>query len=115
MTDPAVIGHSNRPPNIVADVVAMHRALAVLRILIDDSVNGRTNERVISDALDTLGLGCSLTTLQASIRHLEQSGLITTSSAGDLLVLRVTREGQEVATGKQKADGVLPFSADCSY
>lgn len=106
---------SNGPPNPIAEIVSQHRALAVLRILINDTVNGRTNDRVLSDALDTWGLRCSLAALQASIRHLEHSGLITTSSAGDIRVISITREGQEVATGKQKADGVLPFSADCPY
>lgn len=106
---------SNGPPSPIAQIVSQHRALAVLRILIDDTVNGRTNDRVISDALNTWGLGCSLAALQASIRHLEQSGLITTSSAGDVQVIRVTREGQEVATGKLKMDGVLPFLVDCPY
>ncbi|WP_280952002.1 hypothetical protein [Methylobacterium sp. V23] len=40
---------------------------------------------------------------------------MTVTAAGATTVVRITREGHEVATDKAQADGVLPFGVDCSY
>lgn len=105
----------NEPQTDVAAIVARHQALAVLRVLIHEASNGSSNDRVLSDVLDDLALGCTHTVLQACLRHLEQSGLVTTTPAGDVTVVRITREGHEVAIGKAQAEGVLPFSICCPY
>jgi hypothetical protein len=40
---------------------------------------------------------------------------VTTTAVGELAVVRITREGHEVATGKAQADGVQHYGVDCSY
>lgn len=106
---------SNEQQSVTAEIVAKHRALVVLRILIDDELRGAANEAVLSDLLDVHGLGCTRAGLRSCLRFLEQSGLIATAVVDELAVARITNEGAEVAHGRATAENVLPFTASCLY
>lgn len=53
--------------------------------------------------------------IRASLQPLEQSRLLTITPNGDLFVVHLTREGQEVAEGRTRADGVEPYTVECPY
>lgn len=107
-------------PNVlqspIVEILDSHRALAILRLLLSEELNGAANEELLSDLLDAWALGCSHARLRASLRFLEQSGLVTTTTAaGELTIAHLTREGSEVAEGRVRAQGVLPFRVGCPY
>lgn len=98
----------------VQAVVARHRALLVLRLLVGP-LNGAGNEAVISELLDLWALGGTRDALRACIASLEQSDLVVTTMAGECAVVRLTPQGDEVARGKARVPGVLPFTVGCPY
>jgi predicted MarR family transcription regulator len=88
---------------------------AVLGALVHEACHGSLDDCFLSNVLDEWGLGCPYTALQACLRHLEQSGLVSATAAGATTVVRITREGHEVAIGKAQAEGVQPYGAGCPY
>lgn len=106
---------SNDPPSTISATVERHRALVVLRCLIDPALHGHASESVLSDLLDERGLGCSRDRLRACLRFLEQSALITTTAVCDLTVAHLTHDGSEVAEGRMHAQGVLALTVGCLY
>lgn len=106
---------ANEPHAVVAAIVAKHRALVVLRLLIDEELHGTVNEAVLSELLDIRGLGCTRASLRSCLRSLEQAGLIMTTAVDELTVARITNEGIEVAHGRTTVLDVQPFTASCLY
>lgn len=106
---------SNAARSTIAAIIGRHRALAVLRILLSEDCNGSSNDGVLGDALDALGLGCARSTLRACLDRLERSGLVTLTPLDGLVVARLTRDGAEVAEGRLRVEGVQPFVAGGPY
>ncbi|WP_244028436.1 hypothetical protein [Methylobacterium sp. E-016] len=106
---------SNAAPGEVSEIIAGHRALAVLRILIGEDCHGSSNDGALADVLDAFGLGCARATLRQCLSHLEHSGLLTLATVDSIVVVRLTRNGAEVAEGKATAEGVRPFVAGGPY
>jgi hypothetical protein len=98
----------------VQAVVAKHRSLLILRLLAGP-LNGAGNEAVLAELLDLWALGGTRDALRACIASLERSDLVATTMAGECTVVRLTPQGDVVATGKARVPGVLPFTVGCPY
>lgn len=103
--------------NAVADFVRLktaHRASAILRTL-DRSPGHKVNNSVLLDWLRSIALVSTRDELSAAINGLERLGLIKTETLEGLIVLELSERGQNVALGRETADGVLQPSPECSY
>jgi len=91
-----------------------HRALAVLRLMARQP-GTVSNDRVISDYLDSVGLVSTREELVGCLDRLEANELITRRDVEKLIVVELTLKGEEVAQGHGEAEGVLRPSVDCPY
>lgn len=101
-------------PDILSSIKARHRGLAILRALASSPAY-ISNERVLGDYLDRLGLGSGDTELRGCLTDLERDGAITIAYERSLMVLSLTRRGEEVARGVQKLETVASPGPDCPY
>ncbi len=95
-------------------ILREHRALAILRALLRISAY-RANERVLSDIIDLLALGCSREQLRSDLDALERLSLLGTHLAEAVLIITLTERGREVAEGRVMVDGVLRPRPDERY
>ena len=91
-----------------------HRALAILRAL-DRSPGYKVNSAVLLDWLRSIGLVSTRTELNEAISNLERLGLIKTETVEGLIVLELRERGQDVACGRELADGVSRPEPECRY
>ncbi|WP_439532052.1 hypothetical protein [Polymorphobacter sp.] len=95
-----------------SDRLSSERRRSILALLVQDS--GRGNERVLFQALRSLGLGTGLE--QAGVREqlqwLAARDCLTTRMFDDtMMVAEITDRGRLVADGSLSIDGIAPPSA----
>lgn len=91
-----------------------HRALAVLRML-GDEPSYMSNAEIVRGYFNLVGLGCSQEQVCECFEMLERSGLIVTSKAKTLTVIRLTAKGEEAGKGLVVVDGILRPGVECPY
>jgi Fe2+ or Zn2+ uptake regulation protein len=87
------------------DIVTQDLRLAVLQALEEDPDYSH-NEQVIQRVLGALGHGVSADRMRTELRWLEEQGLVHLEDAASLLVVRLSRRGEDVALGRARVDGV---------
>lgn len=76
-----------------------HRRLVVLRVTAEG--NGTANDRLLADALEHWGLTGTLDQVRTTVKWLADNGFLTLEELpGDVLKVKITRSGREVATGR---------------
>ena len=73
------------------------------------------NSVVLLDWLRSIGLVSTRTELNEAISNLERLGLIKTETVEGLIVLELRERGQDVACGRELADGVSRPEPECRY
>ena len=91
-----------------------HRALALLRFLHRETAN-TSNECIIGDLFEMIGLSCSRQEVRDGLERLERLELVQISKRDHLLVVRLLARGDEVATGRVTAEGIPRPWVDCPY
>ena len=76
-----------------------HRRLVALRVTAEG--NGTANDRLLADALEHWGLSGSLDQVRTTVKWLADNGFLSVEELpGDVLKVRITRAGREIATGR---------------
>lgn len=96
--------NTNQPDHFVK-TARKHRALAVLRAL-NQAPQYRSNELVIMEWLDNIGLGCTNAEFQQVTETLQRDEYIKINSVGDISVLNLTEIGAEIAEGLRMSESV---------
>lgn len=91
-----------------------HRSLLILRTL-HRSPAYQLNELILSNFLDRYALGGTRETLRAGFGSLERMGLIKTENVGEVVVLTLTRHGQDVGLGRVILEGIQRPEPECPY
>lgn len=104
---------SNRPDGL-DDIRRKHRALAILRMLLNSS-SYTSNDQVLGDWLQEIGLSCSNDDLRDQISALVNLGLLASRFSERIVVIELTNRGEEVAEGKTFVEEVMRPSPECPY
>lgn len=91
-----------------------HLALAILRLL-DRQPGYGANERVLTDYFRQLALTTTSAETRLCLERLERLGLLKSNTIDNIVVVELTKAGQEVANGYVRADGVLRPEPECPY
>lgn len=81
------------------DTVRKHRRLAILRFL-EELPSGTSNESVLTDVVGDIGVRSTRSQIITELIWLKQNGFVDFDEAGDFLVVTVTQQGCEIATGQ---------------
>ncbi|MCF3642994.1 hypothetical protein LXM94_23815 [Rhizobium sp. TRM95111] len=93
-------------------VLGEHRALQILRIMVNPSCNRSATDRLLHDCLEICGLYCARPALRKLLDDMEARGLLVTHKAEDCIVARLTEKGERVGLGKDRIEGVATFYPD---
>lgn len=97
-----------------AEVVLAHRRLAVLRHLMAMSEH-RSNELIVSDVLNRQGISSSWSEIRNCLRFLEERDAIGADMTDRLMVMRLTRRGEDIALGRTTIDEIAAPGPECVY
>jgi len=87
--------------------LAEHRRITILRLMADGG--GSSNESVLTDALEGIGLEAGLTreAVRVDLKFLEDCGAIRQEWFGDkMVVAHITVRGVDIAKGRIFVDGI---------
>lgn len=101
-------------PDYFVETTRKHRALAVLRVL-NRAPQHRSNELVIMDWLDEIGLVCSTAEFHLLMEVLQSGDYIEINSVDGISVLNITESGSEVAEGVILAENVARPRPNLNY
>lgn len=102
MTSPK-LANSPDPFNLT---MSRHQALAILSLLSGEA-RGVCNDRVLLDWLRDWGLGAERAKLHALLEDLERDGALILARHADVIVLRLTERGDDLAKGYAQSERVL--------
>lgn len=88
-----------------AQVVTEHERLVILRIL-DELPSYTSNSSLLASLLGQYGLQASRDKVATEIHWLAEQGLVTVDTAADILIVKLTSRGSDVAQGKTSVPGV---------
>jgi hypothetical protein len=88
-----------------AKLVAEDMRLVVLRVLAEDADYSH-NEYVLQRMLGRFGHNVSFDRLRSELAWLAEQNLVTTATAGEIWVAKLTRRGADVAAGRTIVPGV---------
>jgi hypothetical protein len=100
-------------PSDFAETVSAHRHLATLRLL--SVLSGRSNELLLDELLNKLGIGSSYKDVHECLRFLEGCGAVKVSHHDALMVVDLTRQGDAIARGHVTQEGIAPPGPECPY
>jgi len=83
-----------------------HRARLALVELLQQDADYEVNEAVLQSALQSVGHALSTDALRTQCEWLCEQELVTTRSISDLLIIKLTRRGEDVALGRAQVPGV---------
>ncbi|MDP2368146.1 hypothetical protein [Rhodoferax sp.] len=89
---------------MVAREIDRHARLAVLRFL--DQGPGRLNDQILLDLLAATGHPLTADHFDELLAGLVRDGFLTTQPFDDVTLVNLTLEGQEVATGRRRHEGI---------
>lgn len=87
------------------DAIAGDARLVILQELVRQ-VDGRLSELLLRRVLDLYGIRRDRDWVRTQLRKLEALGAIELSSAGEVLVARITREGRDHVEERAVIEGV---------
>lgn len=88
------------------DVFGPNQRIIMLQAMYNDNDYSLSNE-MLQRVLNMFGHGIGLERTNEQIHWLENRGLVTVEDIGsELLVVRLTRRGKDVAEGHERVDGV---------
>lgn len=91
-----------------------HRKLAMLRILQKcPAYSG--NAELLCDIVSEWGLSGPRIEIRNEISALSELGLVEIETTHDVMPVKLTQRGLEVAEGRTIAEGVLPPGPECPY
>lgn len=88
-----------------ADIVTEDQRLAVLEALEGDPDYSH-NEHVLGRLLQAVGHGVSSDRLRTHVAWLQEQGLVAVEDVSGVLVVRLTRRGEDAALGRARVPGV---------
>ncbi|MGH6873271.1 MAG: VpaChn25_0724 family phage protein [Rhizomicrobium sp.] len=103
----------NRPEDL-GDIVAKHRRLVVLCLLMGPC-GGGSNESVIADLVNRVGFRSTREGIRTCLGELEKSGAVKVDLCEALMVVRLTNRGEEIARGLISSDDVAEPGIECPY
>ena len=86
--------------------MSRHQALAILSLLSGEA-RGVCNDRVLLDWLRDWGLGAERAKLHALLEDLERDGALILTRHADVIVIRLTERGDDLAKGYAQSERVL--------
>ena len=101
-------------PDLLSKTRAEHRALAVLRSL-KAMPAYRSNELVLGDLLDRLGITSTHEEVRGCLRWLDDCAALTIDMQDTLMVVQLTCRGGEASDGVIVIDGVRRPGPECPY
>ncbi len=81
------------------------RRLLILRFLAEDN-DYTLNTSILQTALAGVGNSCSRAQVETACAWLQEQGLVTLSEKGNVTVVKLTGDGQDVAEGNARVPGV---------
>lgn len=89
------------------DFTMEHVRLAVLRMLAFEAVAHVSNESLVTERMQALGLPVTRDQLRTQLGWLEEQGLIRAERTTDgFIVVSLRERGGEVAAGRARVDGI---------
>ena len=88
-----------------AQVVTEHERLVMLRLL-DELPSYTSNSSLLASLLNQYGLQPSRDKVKTEIHWLTEQGLVTLETVDDILIVKLTARGSDVAQGKTRVPGV---------
>ena len=82
-----------------------HVRLAILQLLAGQA-EYRGNDRVLTQAVQTMGMPCTGDQMRGHLSWLAEQRLVQVTEAGSLKVARLTERGNDVAKARSVVDGV---------
>ena len=89
-----------------------YQAREILAVLNHDIFNGCAHDGVIADLLQQVALGGANAQIRNVLSQMEQLGLVQTQEVNKHVVVELTEQGERVANGDEKCNGVAPFKRD---
>lgn len=86
-------------------LVTEDRRLVILKIL-QESDHYSTNEHLLRTVLHSFGHNIGRDKLRTDLAWLQEQGLVTLETVGDVQIAKLTGRGQDVANGSSSVPGV---------
>lgn len=93
-------------------VLSEDRRLVILRFLNEDT-DYTLNTSILQAALGQVGHNCSRAQVETECAWLQEQGLVSVSSVGNVTVVKLTGRGQDVVEGRARVPGVKRPRAGC--
>lgn len=88
-----------------ADLMNEDERLVILRALEQD-LGYSHNESILHSVLERFGHKCSRDKVKTHLTWLQEQGLLTLETVGNIYVATITQRGADVATGRAMVPGV---------
>lgn len=88
--------------------------LALVRVLLRLPGNA-ANDRLLRDYLEAMGLHATSAEIREHIQQLKELGLSNVEHNKDLVVVKLTEKGADVAEGRSQSDCVRRPGPECPY
>ena len=82
-----------------------HARLAMLQLLQQDS-DYKMNDSVLQSGLEMMSFNLSYSKLQTELSWLEEQGAVELESVLDVILINLTRRGEDIALGRSAVPGI---------